>query len=73
MTFLSGFLSALLAFLLSLVTYQHEVLMVNAGDFLRVLPRLERHGWRVAAWAECELAREKVARVVMVKVRWSQV
>ena len=73
---LAGFLSALLAYLLSLVTWQHEVLLVSDADVSRVLPKLAAKGWRVVGWSQCEISRERGARVVIARVkggvRWSQ-
>ena len=70
---LAVLLSAFFSLILSWIIYQHEILTVNAADFCQVLPRLARKGWRVVGWAECELARERVARVVMVRARLSPV
>ena len=72
---LAGFLSALLSYLLSLITWQHEVLLVNDADIARVLPKLACKGWRVVGWSQCELNRGKGSRVVIARVkggvRWS--
>jgi hypothetical protein len=66
---LAVFLSAALAYLLSLITWQHEVLLINDGDIRRVLPKLEDKGWHVVAWSQCELSRGKGARIVIARVR----